>query len=105
VQAICAGQNVEAIVLGTFVDSGRLTLHYGDTVVGDIDIEFLHDGIPTRHMTAEWQGAATAGRGEYVPRPTPYDGNFKETLLKLLAHPDIRSKEAVVRIYDHEVQG
>ncbi|HVU10368.1 MAG TPA: phosphoribosylformylglycinamidine synthase I, partial [Phototrophicaceae bacterium] len=27
------------------------------------------------------------------------------TLLTLLAHPDIRSKETVVRLYDHEVQG
>ena len=31
--------------------------------------------------------------------------DLKDTLLKLLAHPNIRSKEDVVRRYDHEVQG
>ncbi|MCB8943302.1 MAG: phosphoribosylformylglycinamidine synthase subunit PurL [Ardenticatenaceae bacterium] len=108
VQEICAGQDVEAIVLGRFVDNGRLTLHYGEQLVGDMDIEFLHDGIPTRRMVAVWEarGEGREARGDdYALRMTHYDGDFKETLLKLLAHPDIRSKEEVVRVFDHEVQG
>ncbi len=31
--------------------------------------------------------------------------DYGKTLLKLLAHPNIASKERVIRVYDHEVQG
>ena len=99
VQAICAGQDVEATNIGTFEASGRLRLTYGDQFVGDISIEFLHDGIPQRQLKAEWR-SQPAQAVQF-----PENENFSETLLRLLAHPNIRSKEAVVRRYDHEVQG
>ncbi|HEX3598665.1 MAG TPA: AIR synthase-related protein, partial [Lacipirellulaceae bacterium] len=41
------------------------------------------------------------------PKSAPSDGNqdFNNTLLKLLASPNVASKEWIVRQYDHEVQG
>ncbi len=51
---ICAGQDVEPIILGTFGNNGRLELKYGDKLVGELDMAFLHEGIPQRHMVAEW---------------------------------------------------
>jgi phosphoribosylformylglycinamidine synthase len=102
-QAICAGQDVEVICIGTFADTGRLKLYYGERLVGDLAIEFLHDGIPLGTLEAEWQppisGQSPAAGGQSPAVDLP------ETLLKLLAHPNIRSKEDVVRRYDHEVQG
>lgn len=109
-EEICGGQDVALIVLGTFRDSGRVTIQYGDKVVGDLAVDFLHGGLPTRHMKAVWTGgkaeAVLAEMGDnYAERYGQYNQTFEETLLKLLAHPDIRSKENVVRRYDHEVQG
>jgi phosphoribosylformylglycinamidine synthase len=110
-QALCAGQDVEAIVLGSFTGDGRLTIHYGDKVVADLTAEFLHDGIPTRRLRAVWAGERGSrgaeeqgGRRNLLgssapPLPLP------SALLLLLAHPTIRSKEEVIRRYDHEVQG
>ncbi len=96
VQAICVEQNVEAIVMGRLVTNGRLTLHDGGKIVGDVAISFLHEGIPTRRMMAEWQGGegeqAIGRLGADALHNMRYDGNFKGTLLKLLAHPDIRKK-------------
>jgi phosphoribosylformylglycinamidine synthase II len=99
-QAICAGVDVEATALGQFTGDGRLRIYYGDDLVGDIDVDFLHDGIPRRHLRAEWS-----------PPPLPIThypftiNHLTETLLALLALPETRSKEPIVRQYDHEVQG
>lgn len=98
-QAMCAGLDVEATALGEFTGDGRLRILYGDDLVGDIDVYFLHDGIPRRHLRAEWR-----------PPQLPIDNcqltiaNLSEALLGLLAMPETRSKEQVVRQYDHEVQ-
>ncbi|CAG1005225.1 hypothetical protein ANRL2_04473, partial [Anaerolineae bacterium] len=99
-RAICELHDVEMVSIGTFKASGRLVLHYGDTDVGSIDIEFLHEGIPTRQLQAEWNNPQIIITSDQIP---PVD--LETTLLALLAHPDIRSKEEVVRRYDHEVQG
>ncbi|MBP6469455.1 MAG: phosphoribosylformylglycinamidine synthase subunit PurL [Chloroflexi bacterium] len=102
--AICAGQDVEPTVLGTFGNDGRLHIHYGDTLVGELDMDFLHNGIPQRKLSAEWR-VASAERGV---RSAELNSAFRTphaALMRLLAHPDIRSKEDVIRKYDHEVQG
>lgn len=100
-QQICAGQDVEAIVLGKFTGNGRLHLLYGAKVAADLDMAFLHDGIPTQQLKAEW----TVPSEQYSVLSKQLAVNGKQSLLALLAHPTIRSKEDVVRKYDHEVQG
>ncbi|MDW8316387.1 MAG: AIR synthase-related protein [Anaerolineae bacterium] len=54
-QAICAGLDVEATALGEFTGDGRLRIFYGEHLVGDVDVAFLHDGIPQRQLRAEWR--------------------------------------------------
>jgi phosphoribosylformylglycinamidine synthase len=111
-QQLSAGQNIEAVCIGEFTADRQLTLTYDDQPVGRLAMEFLHDGIPQRHLQAAWQspisqhppvsGDSDLPVGENEP---PQPATLTETLLQLLAHPDIRSKEPVVRRYDHEVQG
>jgi phosphoribosylformylglycinamidine synthase II len=98
---ICAGLDVEATPLGQLTGDGRLTLYYAGQTVGRLSTEFLHHGIPRRRLAAVW----TQPGGEAVSRPAPADGEMAHLLLALLAQPDIRSKEDIVRRYDHEVQG
>ncbi|NOZ28389.1 MAG: phosphoribosylformylglycinamidine synthase subunit PurL [Chloroflexi bacterium] len=98
-QEICKGQDVEATVLGTFTGDGQLTLYYGDRVVGRLSTDFLHNGIPRRHLRAVWTPPAVSE--PHLPGPS----DLTADLLALLADPDTRSKEDVVRRYDHEVQG
>jgi phosphoribosylformylglycinamidine synthase II/phosphoribosylformylglycinamidine synthase I len=99
-QAICAGQDVEAVCLGELESTGRFRLHYGEHMVADLSVGFIHNGIPRRHLTAEWSAPPSAPALEC---DEPAD--LSAALLDLLAHPNIRSKESVVRRYDHEVQG
>ena len=67
----------------------------------DLANEFLHDGMPQRELraTLPQRTEAPAVLGRRSRRTSP------QTLLALLAHPNIATKADVIRIYDHEVQG
>jgi phosphoribosylformylglycinamidine synthase II/phosphoribosylformylglycinamidine synthase I len=100
-QAICAGQEIDAVSIGRFTGDGRLRLLYGLDVVCDLAMSFLHEGMPRRRLQAAWE--ADRSRSREVGFAQPAD--LRSALLSLLAHPNIRSKEPVIRRYDHEVQG
>lgn len=95
---LCARFGVELRDLGQFTDSGRLIVRYGSQVVADLDLDFLHGGLPRRRMRAVM---STQGSPEFLQVPAD---SYEQLLLALLSHPDIASKEAVIRRYDHEVQ-
>ncbi len=102
---LCAIEEVEASILGTFTNDHHLTVLYNEQTVASIDMAFLHDGRPNRTLDAVWKPASelpyrldSKRRFQIPPTPTTL-------LLSLLQQPSIASKEAVVRRYDHEVQG
>ncbi|MCX6697161.1 MAG: AIR synthase-related protein, partial [Methanoregula sp.] len=43
-------REVEATVIGKFTDSGRCVVEYHGDIVMDIDLDFLHDGLPKKHL-------------------------------------------------------
>jgi phosphoribosylformylglycinamidine synthase len=92
--------DVEISDLGTFSGSLVLTVRYDGRIVAEIPMEFLHDGLPPRRMYGTYQ------ESEIEQNPaTHLTDSPADTLLALLAHPTIASKEAIVRRYDHEVRG
>jgi len=101
--ALCAGEDVEATVIGRFTDDGRLTVTHQDHKVVDLSMKFLHKGIPQRTLEAVWQ---PAGHAEL--QIADVKNNLQSTIYNLkwlLAHPNIASKAPIVRTYDHEVRG
>ena len=92
-------ENVEATVIGTFTGTGRLVLKYGGVQVADMEMEFLHKGVPQVVREARWSPPPA----EDVSFAEP--DTLDEALRKLLSHPSIASKEWIIRQYDHEVQG
>lgn len=99
-QNLCASETVEATVLGTFEATGQLRLHYRDELVGEISMSFLHDGRPK-----VVRKAVLPKRAPIEPSANSDKVDFNEALLQILASPSVRSKEAIIRQYDHEVQG
>ncbi|MCP4481504.1 MAG: phosphoribosylformylglycinamidine synthase subunit PurL [bacterium] len=91
-------EDVEVAVLGNFTDTGRLVLKYENDIVCDLDMEFLHGGVPRYKRYAEWPGVLLK-----TAKYPKIDAN--KVLLKILNHPNVCSKEWVIRQYDHEVQG
>lgn len=103
---LCRSEGVEATVIGRFVPSGRLHLYYKENCVADLEMEFLHKGRPpvVRKAVYEGGGARSEERGAEALRP-PERASYNSDLLKILASPNVASKEWIVRQYDHEVQG
>lgn len=93
------GENVEAAVIGEFTGTGRLELFYDGCQVCDLDMSFLHNGVPNITKDALYK--------QVKPSPENFScaKDLTPALKKLLGHYNICSKEAVVRRYDHEVQG
>jgi phosphoribosylformylglycinamidine synthase len=92
-------ENVEATVIGEFTNTKRLQLYYGQELVCDLKMDFLHGGIPDIRKKAVF--VEVRHREPAFACPKDLSGQ----LLKLLARYDICSKEWVIRQYDHEVQG
>jgi phosphoribosylformylglycinamidine synthase II len=92
-------ENVESTVIGRFTDDKKLTLRYNGTQVGQLDMDFLHDGVPKYSRQAAWQ------RPQLVEPNIPEKDNYNDELVKMLGSYNIASKEWVIRQYDHEVQG
>ncbi len=95
-----AREDVEATAIGAFGTPDRhLKLYYDGHPVCDLDMRFLHEGLPRITKKAVWRRPRHAGGRVKAKK------DLTPALLALLAHPNIASKEAVVRQYDHEVQG
>lgn len=90
--------DVEATVVGKFTDSGYFHILYGEKTVGYLNMEFLHGGMGKLRLRANWEK-------KLQQEPSVTDTDPNEILLKLVASPNIASREWVIRQYDHEVQG
>ncbi|MFL2953280.1 MAG: phosphoribosylformylglycinamidine synthase [Euryarchaeota archaeon TMED192] len=96
-EALAALHEVEATAIGKFTDSGAFIVRMGTDVVAHLPISFLHDGCPQLELASEWTPPTHA---EVI---LPEDSQMGEALLRLIARPNIASKEWWVRSYDHEV--
>ncbi len=133
VREIFAAEDVEATVIGKFGNDGKLELRYDGVVVGELDMEFLHNGLPVYTRKAVWQKPALqepeaneiltwAGNNStiYGDNANAWDnknsGERKSTvsgggidytgaLKSILSDYNVASKEWIIRQYDHEVQG
>ncbi|MGQ9546021.1 MAG: phosphoribosylformylglycinamidine synthase subunit PurL [Dehalococcoidia bacterium] len=92
-------EGVEATVIGEFTDTKRLELFYQGNLVGNLDMEFLHKGLPQVEREAIWE------QPQYAEPEFPQPADLREDLLRILSSWNVCSKEWVIRQYDHEVQG
>ncbi len=92
-------EDVEATVIGNFTIDKKLRLRYQGELVGDLDMAFLHKGVPRPLKKANWTQ-------HHHPEPDlPEKKDYTEDLKKILSSWNVCSKEWVIRQYDHEVQG
>lgn len=111
-QELCDTFDTELTDIGAFTNTECIIVRYGEKTVLELDNKFLHDGIPQRQLYAligpgekpaekaeEPDGFWTRQSRESAPV------NYGALTMRLLSHPNIASKSAVIRIYDHEVQG
>lgn len=95
---LMAMRGVEATVIGEFTKTPKCIVRYNTKTVMDVDMEFLHDGLPPRPMH-------TVMIEPQYPEPDfPQPKNLTAVLKKMLGRLNITSFEFISTQYDHEVQ-
>lgn len=93
----------EATIIGEFTDSQKCVVKCGKDIVIDLDMEFMHEGIPVKFQKTQ----------KYVPVineiPTSvrkkYIANLSKTIKEMISRSNLASTEFISSQYDHEVQG
>jgi phosphoribosylformylglycinamidine synthase len=97
--ALCQSEDVQTTVIGEFTNDKKLNLFYKDHRVADLDMKFLHEGIP------QWQLKAVLNQTQYPEPDFKQPNDLGKSLKDILGAWNVCSKEWVIRQYDHEVQG
>jgi phosphoribosylformylglycinamidine synthase len=100
--ALAQQYEVEATVLGEFTDTGRLEVSYGDRLVADLPLQFLHDGVPLPTLRARLDPPPDQTG---APVTVADDARLGELVLRLVGSPEHASNQTRARHYDHEVKG
>lgn len=101
VQSICKLYNVPISGIGKFDGSKRLIVNYKSQKVCDMPMKFIHEGLPQRKMIGS-SDSASSKTPEKLPK---LPKNLTSIWKKILSHGNVASKEPIIRMYDHNVQG
>jgi len=101
-QKLMESRGVEATAIGEFDNSGKVVVQYKGKKIMDLDMEFLHNGLPKQHLI-------TTPLIHTYNEPQKYRGltyvNYVKILENLLAEKNISGLSFISEQYDHEVQG
>jgi len=106
IKKIFDDENVESTVIGKFTSDKKLRLRYNGQLVGELDMDFLHEDVPKYSRKAIWKTPELAEPPLLLRKKLRGEkDNFNDELLQILSSYNVASKEWVIRQYDHEVQG
>lgn len=91
-------RSVETTVIGKFTDSGACVVEYDGKVVLDLDMDFLHSGLPKRHLKTSYKMKV------HKELPKISEQDLTKTVKEMLARLNITSFSFISQQYDHEVQ-
>jgi len=92
-------RGVEATVIGKFTDSDKCIVKYKGKKIMDLDMDFLHNGLPVRFIK-------TSYTQKIYPEPKVSKlKDLTKVLKAMLKRPNIASFAFISQQYDHEVQG
>jgi len=92
-------RGVEATIIGDFTNSGKCIVEYNGKKIMDIDMEFLHNGLPKNYLIT-----APVIHQNIEPM-LETKKSYTKILEKLLGSKNISGFSFISEQYDHEVQG
>ncbi len=93
--------DLEAAVIGEVTADGRLTVVDGRKSVASLPVDLLTEGTPPRRLRS--QPPAEQASTLNLERLPAEAGDASQILLKLLASPNLCSRQPIFRRYDHMV--
>ncbi len=99
---LMSSRGVEATVIGEFTKSGKCVVEYKGKKIVDMEMEFLHNGLPKHHLFTS-PPPAVAERPLSLTR-RGVRGEVSKTLEKLISENNNAGFSFITQQYDHEVQ-
>jgi phosphoribosylformylglycinamidine synthase subunit PurSL len=100
-------RGVETSVIGKFTDSGRCVVKYNKKTIMDIDLQFLHYGLPERPTTTTYNPPLFA-EPEFLFLTSKNNNitikQYNNSLLTMLSRLNITSYAFISNQYDYVVQ-
>lgn len=96
---LAAAMEVELTEIGNFTNTGYLDVRFNNRIAAYLNMHFLHEGVPVKHLEAEWI------KPTLQEPQLPQNPDYNAILLQLMGSLNICSRENVIRQYDHEVKG
>ena len=97
-QKLMESRGVEAVTIGEFTNSGKIVVEYQHKKIMDLDMEFLHNGLPKYPLFS-----TQVIRTHDEPK-LPKDMSRTKVFEDLLGSKNIGGYSFVSEQYDHEVQ-
>jgi len=91
-------EDVEAVSIGRLTEDETLRISYQGSLIAELDLDFLFSPPKVRRL-AEWK------EPDLVEPFFDEPEDLTDALMRVLSSPNVASKEAVIRTYDHEVKG
>lgn len=104
IKKILEREDCEYCELGKFTNTKRLEVFFGTRKLIDMDMKFLHGGVPSPELKANYKKPnykTLKFKNRTGKDAVKYYGDM---LNKTLSHLNTCSRESVIRQYDHEVQ-
>ncbi|AAZ68690.1 phosphoribosylformylglycinamidine synthase subunit PurL [Ehrlichia canis] len=92
--------DVEISIIGEFNNTNKAVVLYKGSVIMDMDVDFLHNGVPKIHL----QTNSYTQTIESIPNKK-FNKPLAVELNEIIQRMNICSKEFISLQYDHEVQG
>ncbi|WP_314906812.1 phosphoribosylformylglycinamidine synthase subunit PurL [Propionibacterium acidifaciens] len=105
--AICARWDVQATIIGEVTDGDRLVIDWHGRTIVDVDPHTVAHDSPTYdrpQARPAWLDAVNADHANALPRPAE-GPELAETLMRLVASPNLADKSWVTDQYDRFVRG
>ncbi len=102
VDEIMSKWDLHSDVIGKVTDDGRVKVRDEGALVSDLPVDVLTEPPLYTIEGRKPKGLTELQRFEFDSLPVP-DSGPEEVLLRLLASPNVASKESVYRQYDHQV--
>ena len=100
-EALLSSRGVEATVIGKFTDTGRCQVSCQGEMVMDMELEFLHNGLPAKRLLTKVRPSLE----NEVALPALAELPLADLFTKMFGRLNLASHAYVSTQYDFEVQG
>ncbi len=98
-EELMKSRGVDAWEIGKFTDSGKCEIKFKGKTILDLDLEFLHEGLPVRKQETRYK------KQNLVEPKFAEPEDMGKIFLEMMGRLNISSFEFISKQYDHTVQG